>query len=73
MDEQQTIEFATGCAARGLCPRCLNMGEQHDAAIDLFGVCLICGYSNKSRQAAEHSWNNHCRKHREQAATGGEA
>jgi len=44
--KEQTIEFAKGCAERGLCPRCLNIGEDNDHDIDLFGVCLNCGYVN---------------------------
>ena len=40
------FEFAKGCAERGLCPRCINIGEDNDHDIDLFGVCLNCGYAN---------------------------
>lgn len=51
--EEQTIYFAKGCAERGLCPRCLNIGEQNDNDIDLFGVCRNCGYVNPHNAEAE--------------------
>lgn len=37
-------EFSAGCKERGLCPRCVNIGEYNGDELDAFGDCSRYGH-----------------------------